>query len=215
MKYVHLLFTDLLDLFEHCSEDVVPCSGNCRSMNIIYGRHKAHRRSVMNTAVPNNAPKPRLCCIKKWEDFEGYGFKLDGERGILGLFHVHGVKSMSPAGQTGLKNGDRVVEVNGYDIRRNEFKQVVERIRSNATSVTLLVLDATADDYYRQHAIPVRGDMSNVVTITCSDTSDGIASMTEKNPPHGKSTHMYDGSKPPNCAPEGSHDKLRRYNDLN
>ena len=169
----------------------------------------------MNPVVPKNAPKPRLCRINKWEDFQGYGFKLDGKKDILGLFDVSGVKSMSPAGQAGLKNGDRVVEVNGDDISREEFKQVVERIRSDPTSVTLLVLDAAADDYYRQHGIPVTGDMPNVVTITCPDTSDGIVSVTEKNPPQGKSTHMYNGSDSPNFAPEESYGKLRRYSDLN
>ncbi len=35
----------------------------------------------MSLVIPDNAPRPRLCHVKKWPNFQGYGFNLHAEKG--------------------------------------------------------------------------------------------------------------------------------------
>ena len=128
----------------------------------------------------NKDPSPRLCCLKKWEDFNGYGFKLSGEEGVLGPYDVCGVKSGSPAACVGLKDGDRVVEVNGHSVEGDTLEHVVDRIQENNGSVNLLVLDAMEYLHYTERHLAIRGDMSNIIIITCPDTSDGESIVSER-----------------------------------
>ena len=60
--------------------------------------------------LPDNAPRPRLCHVTKWPDFDGYGFNLHAEKSRPGQF-IGQVDEMSPAEMSGLKEGDRIVEV--------------------------------------------------------------------------------------------------------
>ena len=60
--------------------------------------------------LPDNAPRPRLCHVTKWPDFDGYGFNLHAEKSRPGQF-IGQVDELSPAEMSGLKEGDRIVEV--------------------------------------------------------------------------------------------------------
>jgi predicted metalloprotease with PDZ domain len=61
-----------------------------------------------------SAPRPRLCHIVKWPDFEGYGFNLHAEKNRPGQY-IGKVDPDSPADVAGLREGDKIVEVS----RRN------------------------------------------------------------------------------------------------
>jgi sodium/hydrogen exchange regulatory cofactor NHE-RF2 len=50
----------------------------------------------------------------------------------------------SPAEQSGLREGDRIIEVNGTNIAQENHKQVVERIKAIANETRLLVIDPKA-----------------------------------------------------------------------
>jgi sodium/hydrogen exchange regulatory cofactor NHE-RF2 len=50
----------------------------------------------------------------------------------------------SPAEQSGLREGDRIIEVNGTNIAHENHKQVVERIKAIANETRLLVIDPKA-----------------------------------------------------------------------
>lgn len=65
--------------------------------------------------------KPRLCVIKKGES--GYGFHLHGEKGKTGQY-IRKVERASPAEASGLRAGDRLVEVNGENVERETHHQV-------------------------------------------------------------------------------------------
>lgn len=67
-----------------------------------------------------NARKPRLCVIAKREN--GYGFHLHGEKGKSGQF-IRKVEPASPAEESGLRAGDRVVEVNGVNVEKETHHQ--------------------------------------------------------------------------------------------
>ncbi len=74
--------------------------------------------------IPASAPRPRLAHVTKWDHFDGYGFNLHAEKSRPGQF-VGKVDSGSPAEAAGLREGDRIVEVNGVNISHENHKQVV------------------------------------------------------------------------------------------
>lgn len=86
----------------------------------------------------------RSCHVIKRADFVGYGFHLHAEKGKPGQF-IGKVDPDSPAEDAGLRQGDRIVEVNGVPINQESHKEVVERIKALEQEVRLLVLDSSQD----------------------------------------------------------------------
>lgn len=70
-------------------------------------------------------PKARLCHLRKWPHFQGYGFNLHAERSKMGQ-HIGKVDANSPAESAGLKEGDRIIEVNLVNISNENHQQVDE-----------------------------------------------------------------------------------------
>uniref|UniRef100_A0A8C6JJP7 Na(+)/H(+) exchange regulatory cofactor NHE-RF n=1 Tax=Melopsittacus undulatus TaxID=13146 RepID=A0A8C6JJP7_MELUD len=104
-------------------------------------------------------PAARLCRLERGPD--GYGFHLHGEKGKPGQF-IRLVEPGSPAERSGLRAGDRLLEVDGENVERESHQQVVERIRAAAGAVSLLVVDSAADEQQQKHGgavtePPVRG----------------------------------------------------------
>lgn len=89
-------------------------------------------------------PDARLCHIKKWDHFDGYGFNLHAEKGKPGQY-VGKVDENSPAEAAGLSQGDRILEVNGEPIANKTHKQVVELIKALTGETKLLVVDPHDD----------------------------------------------------------------------
>lgn len=118
----------------------------------------------MDHDIPADAPKPRLCHIRKRPDFAGYGFNLHAEKGKSGQF-IGKVDEGSPAHLAGLREGDRIIEVNGTNVGSENHQQVVQRIKAVADETKFLVLDREADEYYRERKVVVRGDMHNVLVL--------------------------------------------------
>ncbi|NXE38625.1 NHRF1 protein, partial [Ptilorrhoa leucosticta] len=94
-------------------------------------------------------PAARLCRLERGPD--GYGFHLHGEKGKPGQF-IRLVEAGSPAERSGLRAGDRLLEVDGENVERESHQQVVERIRAAAGAVSLLVVDSTAEDQLPKRA---------------------------------------------------------------
>lgn len=90
----------------------------------------------------STAASPRLCHVIKVPDFDGYGFNLHAEKGKPGQY-IGKVDEASPAELAGLRQGDRIIEVNGANIGRETHKEVVQRIKAIANEVQLLVVDAS------------------------------------------------------------------------
>ncbi|KAM6238209.1 Na(+)/H(+) exchange regulatory cofactor NHE-RF4 [Porphyrio hochstetteri] len=80
----------------------------------------------------------------------GYGFLLkedDCSSGAIGQF-LWDVDVGLPAEQAGMKEGDRLLAVNGESIEGLDHQQTVLRIRAHEDRVTLLVIDPAADEFY-------------------------------------------------------------------
>ncbi|XP_015599830.1 Na(+)/H(+) exchange regulatory cofactor NHE-RF1 [Cephus cinctus] len=118
----------------------------------------------MSSLKGDNVQYARLCHIVKWEDFDGYGFNLHAERGKTGQF-IGKVDEGSPSQAAGLKQGDRIVEVNEINIANETHKQVVDRIKAFPNETKLLVVDQEADDYFKANNILIKGTMTNVKVI--------------------------------------------------
>uniref|UniRef100_A0A7M4FS77 Na(+)/H(+) exchange regulatory cofactor NHE-RF1 n=1 Tax=Crocodylus porosus TaxID=8502 RepID=A0A7M4FS77_CROPO len=95
----------------------------------------------MSDGAGGEQAAPRLCCLEKGPS--GYGFHLHGEKGKPGQF-IRLVEPDSPAERAGLRAGDRLLEVNGYNVEQDSHQQVVGRIRAAASAVRLLVVDPGA-----------------------------------------------------------------------
>jgi predicted metalloprotease with PDZ domain len=116
-----------------------------------------------------NEPRPRLCHLRRWPNFVGYGFNLHCEKSKPGQY-IGKVDPDSPAESAGLREYDRIIEVNFVPIGNENHKQVVSRIKEGVTrngtkypeEVILLVLDPDADAYYKTKSIIVRSSDSNV-----------------------------------------------------
>lgn len=112
----------------------------------------------------------RLCHIVKWDDFDGYGFNLHAEKGKVGQY-IGKVDENSPSEAAGLRQGDRIIEVNEINIAGETHKQVVERIKAFPQETKLLVVDAQADEYFRAHNIAIKGNMPGVRVMKTPERS--------------------------------------------
>ncbi|KAM4598504.1 Na(+)/H(+) exchange regulatory cofactor NHE-RF2 isoform 2-T2 [Polymixia lowei] len=104
-----------------------------------------------------NDLKPRLCLMAKGEN--GYGFHLHGEKGKSGQY-IRKVEPESPAEESGLRAGDRVVEVNGDNVEKETHHQVVQRIKAVDQETRLLVVDHKTDELLRNLRLTATEEMA-------------------------------------------------------
>lgn len=82
----------------------------------------------------------------------------------------------TPAEAGGLRQGDRIIEVNGDNVEQSTHKEVVEKIKSVPDTVKLLVVDTAADKYFKDLGIKVSSSMDDCVErITCPATKPATA----------------------------------------
>lgn len=159
--------TEELKLSGDCEDTTTDTQTNAPSCEISTATQET---SITTTS---HKPQPRLCHLKKWPHFQGYGFNLHAERAKTGQ-HIGKVDVDSPAESAGLREGDRIIEVNNVNISNENHQQVVKRIRNGLekngkfydNEVLLLVLDHETDMYYRNLNVIVKADFKNVLKIT-------------------------------------------------
>lgn len=115
-------------------------------------------------SVDEKPPRFRICHLYKWPHFSGYGFNLHSEKNREGQF-IGKIDIESPAEACGILEGDRIFEVNGVNITRENHRQVVDRIKQNDDSVVLLVLSPSEVEYCARHGIDIGGNMENTVIL--------------------------------------------------
>lgn len=111
-----------------------------------------------------NAPPLKLCVVKTWANYAGCGFELHDEKGVSGHF-IHNVQPGSPAELSGLRSGDKLVEVNGESVFQDDHHQVVAKLKSNPNEVRILVLDPKDEQYFISRNLKPHGGMKyNLIT---------------------------------------------------
>lgn len=90
-------------------------------------------------------PRYRLCHMKRSEaDAKSFGFTMHASKGQAGHF-ITEVDLNSIAEHSGLRTGDRVIEVNGVNVEAVDHKQVVDMIRTVPNETFLLVINDFKD----------------------------------------------------------------------
>lgn len=152
-----------------------------------------------STAASNGTKyEARLCHVVKREDFDGYGFNLHAEKGRPGQY-IGKVDDGSPAESAGLRQGDRIIEVNGTNITNETHKKVVELIKGVPNETKLLVIDPRADAADLKAAIAKSKNGVNGVDVNDNSKQQqpAVAMMTgdEKNKMSNGGTKGADSSE--------------------
>lgn len=111
---------------------------------------------------PEDITAPRIVPMKKGD--QGYGFNLHGEKGVKGQT-ISAVDKGSPAELGGLRQDDRVIEVNGTNVEEMTHSQVVGKIKEKQGETTLLVIDKITDKYLKDHGRSITADMADLKTV--------------------------------------------------
>ncbi|XP_066565177.1 Na(+)/H(+) exchange regulatory cofactor NHE-RF3 [Amia ocellicauda] len=100
-------------------------------------------------------PVPRLCQMKR-EEGESFGFYLRVELGC----HGHVIREVDPwsvAERSGLRDGDRLLEINDHYVHDLEHYQIVQKILASGTQVVFLVLEASEYERALDEGLNLRG----------------------------------------------------------
>ena len=134
-----------------------------------------------------DGPRPRLCILHTWPDFQGFGFNLHAEKGKPGQF-IGKVDPDSPAEAAGLRQGDRIVEVNDVSVLDENHAQVVNRIKAIPNTVRMLVIEPDGEQYYKEKGITITGNMSNVIVGEAKPRSAAAVHVSSN---EGKKIHSF------------------------
>ena len=160
--------------------------------NALCNLHAPHFKSYHLTHVFNCAPhlclyspdtslnpaqidvglRPRLCHLRKWADFAGYGFDLQSEKGTTGQY-IGRVDYGSPAMVTGLRSGDHIVEVNGQNVEHASHADVVRRVMSRPAEVSMLLVDDLTAKLHEKKGIPLDGNLESILELHCPEEKPG------------------------------------------
>ncbi|CAF1208220.1 unnamed protein product [Rotaria sordida] len=104
-----------------------------------------------------DAPVARLCRIRKFPTSPFYGFFLCGDPKKLGRVFISDVTKHSPAAVCGLRDGDRIIEINGSNIDGLIYETILDKIKHHMgrDDLELLVLDKKSVQWYRERNYPI------------------------------------------------------------
>lgn len=162
--------SDQEDLREHANDE---------------GDDSRHEHNESSESV--NHPCPRLCHLRRWDDLS-YGFNLISKRGKTGHF-IDNIEYGLPAYFSGLKNGDRVVEIEGNDISDMAHKEVVKMIKeSGSEGIKMLVVDMNTEEYFKEKGFKITSDSSKlrIQFLSCPLEKPELKTDSLRHKPKGK-----------------------------
>jgi len=124
-------------------------------------------------------PPPRLCHLVKLPTFEGFGFNLYAEKKKPGQY-IGEIDSDSPAEAAGLREGDRIIEVNGVNVNLENHRQVVQRIKAVEGETRLLVVDQKSADWHRDRRVLVKASLPYVIHLSSEKADKSDRDGTER-----------------------------------
>ncbi|KAK6485625.1 Na(+)/H(+) exchange regulatory cofactor NHE-RF3-like [Huso huso] len=119
---------------------------------------------------------PRVLKLTK-QDGQSYGFFLRIEMGKEGHL-VRNVEKGGPAEQAGMKDGDRVLTVNGVFVDKEDHTRVVELVKESGLSVTFQVLDEESYEMAKEKGISLSEE--GQARPTQQPVMNGVAGATPK-----------------------------------
>ncbi|XP_069492112.1 Na(+)/H(+) exchange regulatory cofactor NHE-RF3 isoform X2 [Ambystoma mexicanum] len=109
--------------------------------------------------VTVSVQKPRLCYLEK--DKKGYGFSLKTSQGKNGLF-ITALATEGSALRAGVRDNDRLVEVNGENVEKATHEQVAAKVKQSGDTVVFLVVDNETDKFYSKTKTALKGEMADL-----------------------------------------------------
>uniref|UniRef100_A0A8C4RZX3 PDZ domain containing 1 n=1 Tax=Erpetoichthys calabaricus TaxID=27687 RepID=A0A8C4RZX3_ERPCA len=109
---------------------------------------------IMN-GMAGTTPKPKLCYMVK--DKSGYGFSLKTIKSN-GIFMTD-VKASGVADKAGVKNNDRLIEINSENVEKCTHEQAVAKV---SMGVVFLLVDEDTDKYYKNAGMKITSEMANL-----------------------------------------------------
>ncbi|KAL1478185.1 hypothetical protein MTO96_016374 [Rhipicephalus appendiculatus] len=104
----------------------------------------------------------RLCYLRKWPDSEGYGFSIREDKERQAYF-ITGVVPDSPAELGGLRDDDRLIEVNAVSLENRSYQEIMWRIGKEPEQVDLLVIDRETDEAFASRQQKPSGQSDGVL----------------------------------------------------
>ncbi|XP_003742500.1 Na(+)/H(+) exchange regulatory cofactor NHE-RF1 [Galendromus occidentalis] len=157
-------------------------------------------------------PTARLCHLRKWRDFDGYGFNLHADKAkgtqFIGIIDPH-----SPAETAGIRQNDKIIEVNGENVEKLPHREIVERIKTVPNETTLLVVDEAANKYFRDKGIQISSSMKNLQRLETpsvnprnNNSSDKMPTLPSTPPPaqENKADSASSKNNPPMMSDTGA-----------
>lgn len=113
------------------------------------------KRSASSFSLPRDAPIPRLCRVRAYED--QLGFTVAGSKSNRGVFKVNDVAPNSPAAHSGLMNEDQIIEISGVNVESMTYNEVIDYIKERKLEddLQLLVADRATYQWYKSKKIPI------------------------------------------------------------
>lgn len=109
-----------------------------------------------NRSDEEEPPKPRLVTLVK---DQGYGFFLQDQDG----HYLNQISPGEPADLAGVKDNDRIVEINGTNVETATHAHVVDLIRESGDKVSFLIVDKETDEYYKSRDILITSALLGIV----------------------------------------------------
>ncbi|XP_050778018.1 Na(+)/H(+) exchange regulatory cofactor NHE-RF4 isoform X3 [Gopherus flavomarginatus] len=106
--------------------------------------------------------RPRLCHVVK--DKSGFGFSVSAPEGVKGTFWLS-VTSDSPADKAGVPSDSWLLELNGTSVRNYTYARLTRKLKQSGSKVTLLVIDAKSEEFYRLQGVRVIAAMADATTL--------------------------------------------------
>jgi len=121
---------------------------------------------------------PRLAHLVKGE--KGYGFNLHGDKNQPGQT-ISAVDKDSPAEVGGLREGDRVIEVNYQNVEEKTHGEVVQLIKAKSGETSLLVCDKDTLAYLKANNRQCTSDMANFSSVIPAELPEQSHSLPNGN----------------------------------
>ncbi|KAH7956081.1 hypothetical protein HPB52_005998 [Rhipicephalus sanguineus] len=137
----------------------------------------------------------RLCYLRRWPNFKGYGFDVKSDEKRHG-FVIDRLDIRSPAELGGLAKDDRLLEVNGTSVEGKTHQEVLDLIKEDPVKVDLLVIDKeTEQQFAKRHQVPSRKSSKVVYKTAPSEmpiSPRGQKQVVVRKPPGASSgsTHI-------------------------
>ncbi|CAH8571038.1 unnamed protein product [Schistosoma rodhaini] len=128
----------------------------------------------MKESAESQNHRARLCHLKLWPNFSGYGFSLRTDS-VKHEHKVENVEPLSPSESGGLLNGDIILMVNKKTVDRLSHTDVVKVIKERS-DVEMLVVQPKDLAYFRKFSDVISAAIKD--PILCETSEEDLNKLT-------------------------------------